>query len=326
MSINSLKVSRRMALLAGGAALLAPRMGMAQAYPSKNVSFVCAFPAGSGADILVRYFANKFQEKTGQTVIVENRPGAASNIAAEYTMRAAPDGYTLFVHSGNSIAGNVWMLKNPPLNPAKDLRTVATMHMQSFLITVRADSPYKTLADLVADQMAKGDAGSYAVSATSGVVMAEEFKQVTGLKTNQVRYGSTAESVNDMLSGHVDFGAHDPAFSLAQQKAGRFRILAVASPERMPGMPDIPTFVEQGFQISQPGWWGVMGPAGLPDDIANEVNRLFNELLSEEANRKFLEDQGGTVLISTPAEAQKLMEDTVDEWKRLVEIAKIEPQ
>lgn len=326
MSTNSFMFSRRTALLAGGAALLAPTMGRAQAYPSKNVTFVCAFPAGSGADILVRYFANKFQEKTGQTVIVDNRPGAASNIAAEFTMRSAPDGYTLFVHSGNSIAGNVWLLKNPPLNPAKDLRTVATMHTQSFVITVRADSPYTSLADLVADQKAKGDAGSYAVSATSGLVMAEEFKQVAGILTNQVRYGSTAESVNDMLSGHVDFGAHDPVFSLSQQKAGRFRILAVASPERMPGMPDVPTFIEQGFQISQPGWWGVMGPAALPDDIANEINRLFNELLSVEENRKFLEDQGGNVLLSTPAEAQKLMETTVDEWKRMVEIAKIEPQ
>src|SRR5690606_22437119 len=114
-----------------------PHAGFAQAdYPAKTVTFVCAFPAGAGADILVRFFANKFQDATGQTVIVENRPGAQSNIAAEYTVRAAPDGYTLFVHSCSSIAGNVHLLKDPPLHPATDLRTIATTHDQSFLIAV----------------------------------------------------------------------------------------------------------------------------------------------------------------------------------------------
>src|SRR5690606_14803574 len=127
-------------------------------------------------DVLVRYFADKVQAVAGQTIIVENKPGAAGSIAAEYTARAPADGYTIFVHSGNSTAGNMWLLKNPPINPETDLNTIATVNKQAFVLTVRHDSPYQNLADLVADQKEKGEDGSYAVNATSGRVMAEEFK------------------------------------------------------------------------------------------------------------------------------------------------------
>lgn len=327
MSDSRFTITRRRALALGAAAMMLPGAAIAQdTYPSKTITFICAFPAGSGADVLVRYFAEKVQAIAGQTIIVENKPGAAGSIAAEYTARAAPDGYTIFVHSGNSTAGNMWLLKNPPINPETDLRTVATVNKQAFALTVRNDSPYKTLADLVADQKEKGEEGTYAVNATSGRVMAEEFKRLAGLETEPVQYGTAADSVNDMMAGHVDFGAHDPVFALGQVRQGNWRILAIGSPDRMEGMPGIPTFKEQGYYIDQLGWWGVMMPAGVSDDIANTVNGWFQKVLETQEGKDFLISQGGDPFISTPEEAQKLMADTIVQWKRLVEVAGIEPQ
>lgn len=319
-------LTRRTALGLAGAALLVPGAAFAQAYPSKTISFICAFPAGSGADVLVRYFADKVASVSGATIIVENKPGAAGNIAAEFTARAPTDGYTVFVHSGNSTAGNMWLLKNPTINPSTDLQTIATVNKQAFMLTVRADSPYQNLADLVADQKPKGDGGSYAVNATSGRVMAEEFKLLAGLKTVPVQYGTAADSVNDMMAGHVDFGAHDPVFALSQIRAGRWRALALGSADRLAGIPDIPTFKEQGYDIDQLGWWGVMVPDGVPAEIVATLNGWFNQVLATDDAKEFLAKQGGEAYISTPEEAQKLMEDTVVQWKRLVEVAQLPAQ
>lgn len=326
MSNSPFNITRRWALALGAAAMLAPGAAFAQAYPSKTITFICAFPAGSGADVLVRYFADKVQAVAGQTIIVENKPGAAGSIAAEYTARAPADGYTIFVHSGNSTAGNMWLLKNPPINPETDLNTIATVNKQAFVLTVRHDSPYQNLADLVADQKEKGDEGSYALNATSGRVMAEEFKQLAGLSTEPVLYATAADSVNDMLAGHVDFGAHDPVFALGQVRQGNWRILAIGSGERMAGVPGAPTFREQGYDVDQLGWWGVMVPPGVPDDVVTTINGWFNQVLETEDAKQFLTAQGGDPYISTPEEAQKLMADTIVEWKRLVEVAGIEPQ
>ncbi len=326
MSKTRMKITRRAALALAGAAMLSPGLAFAQAYPAKTISFICAFPAGSGADVLVRFFADKVAAASGATIIVENKPGAAGNIAAEFTARAAPDGYTIFVHSGNSTAGNMWLLKNPSVDAAKDLQTIATINKQAFMLTVRADSPYKTLADLVADQKQKGDGGSYAVNATSGRVMAEEFKQLAGLQTVPVQYGTAADTVNDMMAGHVDFGAHDPVFSLGQVRQGRWRVLALGAADRIAGIPDIPTFKEQGYNIDQLGWWGVMLPDGAPAEVVTTVNGWFNQVLAADETKEFLMKQGGEAFISTPEESQKLMEDTIVEWKRLVEVAKLEAQ
>ncbi|MFB9948756.1 Bug family tripartite tricarboxylate transporter substrate binding protein [Rhizobium puerariae] len=296
------------------------------AYPEQTITFVCAFPAGSGADVLVRYFADKVSRIAGATIIVENKPGALSNIAAEYTARSKPDGYTIFVHSGNSIAGNMWIMKKPPINVVTDLMTIATVNKQAFMIAVAKDSPYKDVKELTAAMKEKGDAGSYAVNATSGKVLAEVYKQVAGLDTVSVQYKTAADSLNDITGGAMDFGSYDPVFALAQQREGRLRLLGVGAAERMKGAPEIPTLKEQGYDIDQLGWWGAMVAKGTPDDVVTKINGWFNTVLQQPETVKFLADQGGDAYISTPAEAQALMAKTVDEWKEYVRIAQIPQQ
>lgn len=296
------------------------------AYPEQTITFICAFPAGSGADVLVRYFADKVAKTANATVIVENKPGALSNIAAEYTARSKPDGYTIFVHSGNSIAGNMWIMKKPPIDVVTDLKTIATVNKQAFVIAVAKDAPYKDLKELTAAMKEKGESGSYAVNATSGKVLAEVYKQITGLNTVAVQYKTASESLNDITSGAVDFGSYDPVFALAQQREGRLRILGVGAAERIKGAADIPTFKEQGYDIDQLGWWGVMVAKDTPDDIVNTINGWFNTVLATPETQKFLADQGGEAYISTPADAQALMAQTVKEWEEYVRIAKIPQQ
>ena len=136
----------------------------AQAYPSQDIRFICGFPAGSGADVLVRYFAEKVRPLANRTIIVENKVGAAGNIAAVYTARAKPDGYTVYVHAASAIAANMHLFKKPPIDATKDLQIAAGVNKQPFMVVVTANSPYKTLAELTAAMKAKGDKASYAQS------------------------------------------------------------------------------------------------------------------------------------------------------------------
>ena len=195
------------ALLAFGAA---PQMAQADAYPSQDIRFICAFPAGSGADVIVRYFAEKVRHLANRTIIVENKTGAAGNIAATYTARSKPDGYTIYVHAGSSTAANMHLFKKPPVDAAKDLQVAATINKQPFMVMVAANSPYKTLGELTAAMKKKGDKASYAQSNTTGRVMGALYRRSTGVQAVEVAYrtandsnpcrSGTSETVNDWPS------------------------------------------------------------------------------------------------------------------------------
>src|SRR5262245_50089843 len=141
--MKRLPLTHRIAAVVAGAIVFAPIGAHEQDYPSREIHVICAFPAGSGADVLVRYFSEKLRVLAGKPVIVENKVGANGNIAAEYTARAKPDGYTIHIHAGSSTAANFWLFKHPPINPAKDLQVVATLNQQSLMVVVAASSPYK---------------------------------------------------------------------------------------------------------------------------------------------------------------------------------------
>ena len=202
----------------------------AQDYPSQDIRFICGFPAGSGADVLVRYFGEKVRPFANRTIIVENKVGAAGNIAAVYTARSKPDGHTVYVHAASAIAANMHLFKAPPIDAAKDLQIAAGINKQPFMVMVPADSPYKTLAELTDAMKKKGDKASYAQSNTSGKVMGELYKRATGIQAVEVPYRTANDSLNDFASGRLDYGMMDPVFALSQARAGRLRLLSL--PER----------------------------------------------------------------------------------------------
>jgi tripartite-type tricarboxylate transporter receptor subunit TctC len=288
---------------------------------------ICAFPAGSGADVLVRYFGEKLREKSGATVIVENKPGAAGNIAAEYTVRARPDGHTMHIHAGSSTAANYWLFRKPPFNPSRDLQVVATLNQQPFMVMVPVNSPYQNLRELTEAMKAKGDKASYAQSNTTGKVMGELYKISTGVTAVEIPYRTAVDSLNDFASGRLDYGMMDPQFAMAQSRAGRLRNLAVSTPKRVNAVPDIPTMTEEGVKgVELFGWFAAMVPAGTPRPIVEQLNKWFNEIEATEETKKFLNQWGGDPWITTPEDGQAQLVKDQKDWENYVKTAKIEPQ
>ena len=309
------------------AVLTAAAGARAEDYPTREIHVICAFPAGSGADVLVRYFGEKLRALAGKPVIVENKVGAAGNIAAEYTARAKPDGYTIHIHAGSSTAANYWLFKHPPINPAKDLQVTATLNQQPFMVVVAANSPYKTLGELTAAMKQKGEKASYAESNTTGKVMGELYKIATGVKALDVPYRTANDSVNDFASGVIDYGMMDPVSAISQTNAGRWRMLAVSTAKRMQAVPDLPTMTEQGVPgVELFGWFAAMVPAATPRPIVDQLNKWFNEIEASEETRKFLNSFGGDPWITTPEEGQAQLAKDQKDWESYVKAAKIEPQ
>jgi tripartite-type tricarboxylate transporter receptor subunit TctC len=327
-----MRLSRRL-LLAGfsaaaitGVAGSVPGTAFAQAYPTQDIRFVCAFPPGSGADVLVRYFEKKIREVSGHTVITENKAGAAGLVATEYVARAKPDGYTLFVHAGSAVANIPALYKAPPIDVSKALEVVGTINRQPFMIVVDSKSPYKTLTELTEAMKKKGDKASYAYAATTGQVMGELYKARTGIRAVEVSYKTAGDSTNDMLSGRVDFGAHDPVFSLAEERKGTLRILGVSTGERLKAAENLPTMREQGVDMDLTGWWAAMVPTGTPKAVKDKLNEWFTTAMKDPETVKFLASFGGDALIEAPEMAQKRLLKDIEAWKEYVKIAKIDPQ
>ena len=314
------------ALLAAAALAMAPG-AFAQDYPSQDIRFMCGFPAGSGADVLVRYFAEKVRPLANHTIIVENKVGAAGNIAAVYTARAKPDGYTVYVHAASAIAANMHLFKKPPIDATKDLQIAAGVNKQPFMVVVAVNSPYKTLAELTAAMKAKGDKASYAQSNTSGKVMGELYKQATGVKAVEVAYRTANDSLNDFASGVVDYGMLDPVSALSQARAGRLRMLAVSTAQRMQAVPDLPTMAEAGVPgVELLTWFAAMVPSATPRPIIDKLNGWFNQVLATDETKKFLNNFGGDPFVTTPEDGQALFRQHVKDWEGFVQAAKIEPQ
>jgi len=178
-------------------------------YPSRQVTIITGFAAGSGADIYSRYFAKQLEDSIKQTVVVENKPGGFGSIAAVAAARATPDGYTLFIGGADTFSATPYVFKQSPFDPRKDFIYVAPIFGQGFTMLVSAKSPYKSLAELTAAMKQKGAKSSYATSNNVSTILAEVYKQSAGLETVQVRYKATADVLNDLESGSIDFIVSD---------------------------------------------------------------------------------------------------------------------
>ena len=328
MSIALQSLIRRCApaVVLAAALLISPGV-RAQQYPNQDIHFICVFPPGSGADVLVRYFAEKVRPLTGKNIIIENRSGAGGNIGIEYVARSKPDGYTVLVHGASGVAASMSLFKNPPVDVGKTIEVVATINRQPFMVLVDAKSPHKTLADLTAAMKAKGDKASYASAAPFGTVVGEVYKQGAGITAREVVYKNAIDSLNEQLSGVLDYSVHDPVYAMAQAREGRLRILAVSTSDRLKANPDTPTFKELGItDLNMMGWWAAMVPAGTPKPIADQLNKWFQQVVSSEETREFLAKFGGDQLVLEPAEGQKLFLKEIELWHEFVKIARIEPQ
>ncbi|MGB8486070.1 MAG: tripartite tricarboxylate transporter substrate binding protein, partial [Xanthobacteraceae bacterium] len=271
-------------------------------------------------------FAEKLRPLAGHTVLVENKAGAGGNIATEYVARAKPDGYTIFVHAGNTLASNYHLIKNNPVDARTQIQIAATINRQAFMLVVDARRPWKTLAELTEHARQRGDKATYATAANSGVIMCAIYKETARLPAVEVNYKMAQDSLNDMASGTVDFGCHDPVFALSQAREGRLRILAVASARRLAAAPDLSSMTELGYPMDLMGWFAAMVPAATPRPVVDQINRWFNQILATDETRSFLTSYGGDPWSSTPDEGQARLLKDIQDWEEYVRIAKLKPQ
>jgi tripartite-type tricarboxylate transporter receptor subunit TctC len=300
----------------------------AQQYPTRDIHIINGYAAGSGADVIVRYWADKLQKISGKAIIVENKPGASGNIAMEAAARSKPDGYSIYMTAGSSMANSVSLFKNLKVQPDKDFTMVTTLLRLSFVLVVGPKSPVKSVAELTALMKTKPDNGLYGATAPSGIVSAELYKSVTGLKTTFVSYKDASSALVDLVDGGIDWMFMDPIAALEHMRAGRIRGLAVGAADKVMAIPELPSMKEAGIDgVDVVAWWAVAVPAGTPRPIVDQLAGWFNQITATEESKSFINRVvGGDPFIGNPDMAQKLLETDIVRWRDYIRTAKIEPQ
>lgn len=315
------------AIAIAAVALISPTSSQAQDYPNRDIQVVVGFAAGSGADVYARYFANKLQQISKQTVIVSNKPGAASSIATEFVARARPDGYTLFIGGSDSFASPPYLFKKPATDPRKDFVYISPLVGQGFILVVDAARPFKTVPELTAFLKERKDKASYASTNNPATILAEIYKQSAGLEALQINYKTSLDFVNDMLGGRIDFVMADPVFGLARIREGKMRPLGISTAKRIKSLPEIPTMQEAGIPgVDMNLWWLTAAPAGTPAPVVEKLNGWFTDIGKMDETREFLGRNGAEPFTGTTAETKALVEKEIVDWATYVKLGKIEPQ
>jgi tripartite-type tricarboxylate transporter receptor subunit TctC len=300
----------------------------AQTYPTREMRMVVGFPAGSGGDIIARFYADQLSKLAGKPVIVENKPGMISSISADAVAKAPPDGYTILIASVTSaLAANVYNFKKLPYDPIKDFTPIATLQKTYFILMVRPQSPWKTVAELTAAMKAKGVKGSYGYGSPPALASSELYKARARLETVGIPYRTSMASLPEMFSGEIDFQFIDATAGTPLLSAGKLRGLAVTSNTRVPGV-DIPTMAEAAnipeFDIAPV--WGVLLPAGAPQPIVARLESWFEQISKQEATRKFLENSHGAPFYGNSKVLADFIPKEIKKWEELARLAKIVPQ
>jgi tripartite-type tricarboxylate transporter receptor subunit TctC len=288
------------------------------AFPSRQVTFVVAFPPGGGADILGRVIANQLNEKWKQPVIVENRPGAAGTIAANAVANAQPDGYTWLVGASGAVTSTI----------VRNLTPVSLLSVPPLLVTVNAAQPINTLGDLIALAKAQPEKVLYASSGpgSSTHLTGELFMELTGTKLTHVPYKGMGQAVGDLLGGQVTVMFGPPPVMLPHVRGGKLRALALASSERSPLYPEIPTAAEQGLPGFEAGvWYGILAPAKTPRNIVDRVSADVAAVLRSPAVAQALESIGATGIGSSPQAFAEFLEKDIARMEELLKKAGVKP-
>jgi len=320
---------RRFLHLAAGAAALAagPRVVRAQAYPSRPVRWVVGYPAGGSTDIVARIMGNWLAERLGQSFVIENKPGAGTNLAVQAVVNSPPDGYTLlFATVTNAI--NTSFYETLPFNFLRDIAPVAALAELPFVMEVNPSVPAKTMAEFIA--YAKANPGkvtmaSFGVGTISHLAI-ELLKVMTGVTLLHVPYRGGAPMVVDLLSGQVQAGIDALPNSLPHIRSGALRALALTGPARSDVVPEVPTVGETvpGYDVS--GWTGVGVPTGTPPEIIATLNREINAGLTDPRIKARLAELGGRPIVLSAHELGKLWSADTEKWAKLVKLAGVKPE
>ena len=302
------------------AACLAPLPAAAQAYPSRPIRLVVAFPPGGAVDAYARIVQARFGEALGQGIVIENRAGAGGMIGAELVAKAPPDGYTLLLGNIASLAMNVGVYSKMPYDPAKDFAPVLRTVDVNYALVVHPAVPANSVAELIAH--AKGNPGklSYgSAGAGSAPHLATELlKQRAGIDMVHVPYKGGGPMVTDLVGGQIQLAIGDQANLMPQVKAGKLRVLAVGSARRSPNYPDVPTIAEAGFPGYEAGaWQGLVAPAGTPPDVVRRLNEALVRVMEMPDVRERLIGAGLEPVGGSPDDFARHIRAEIAKWTRI---------
>ena len=298
-------------------------------YPSRQIRLIVGFPAGGASDVAARTIAGRMAELLGQPVVVENKPGAASNIGAEMVARSKPDGYTvLFATISSSINGSLY--KKLTYDPLKDFTAVSQVSSTPFLLVVNPSAPYQTVAELIAAAKKAGGTDKLPDYATAGNgsgshLFTELFTSMAGIKLSHVPYRGAAPAIADVMGGQVPIAFDNIVTTLPQVQAGKLRALAVSTKERSKVAPDIPTLGEAGVPgYDATAWFGLFLPVGAPAGVVNTLANAAIKAVNTPEVSAILLKSGAEPVGSTPAEFDAFYRAEVAKWAQVIERASVQ--
>ena len=302
------------------------RVAKAQTYPSKPVRLIIGYPPGGSADITARLTGQWLSERLGQPVVVESRPGAATNLATEAVVRAAPDGYTLLlVAPANAI--NATLYDKLSFDFLRDIVSVAGIIRFPNVVVVNPSLPIKTIPELIAYAKANPGKLNMASSGNGSTIhmSGELFKMLTGINMVHVPYRGGAPALTDLISGQVQVMFDNIPTSAEHVRAGKLRGLAVTSAARSEVLPDLPTVADvlPGYEAS--AWYGLGAPKGTPDEIVDKVNKAMNEVLADPKSQARFKELGASLLPGSAADFGKLLAEETEKWGKVVKFAGVKP-
>jgi tripartite-type tricarboxylate transporter receptor subunit TctC len=314
-------------LLAAAALTLPAGAAPAAAYPTKPIKFIVPFPAGSGTDTGARLLGQWLIAKTGQPVIVDNRPGASGLIAAQAAAAAPPDGYTVFLTTNTTHAANPAMFKKLPYDPVKDFEPVSMVGSAGMLLLVAPGSPHKDIGSFLAQLRAGGKRLNFGAGNSSSRIAGELLKSATGADLMAVPYKGTPPALTDLMGGQIDFMFCDIGPALPLVTTGKLRALATSGATRELLLRDLPTLQEAGLKgFEMTVWSAAFVPAKTPKDTVAKLSELLRAALADPAVRQEFANTGGRSRGSTPDELRSFVQSETAKWAAAVKTAGIQPE
>jgi tripartite-type tricarboxylate transporter receptor subunit TctC len=324
-------MKRRMVMAAGFAAVIsALPVARAAEFPTKPITLVLGFAPGGPSDVMARILTKRMEELLKQPVVIENRAGAGGGIAANAVARAAPDGYTILLATGSSLAINVSLYKNLGYDPEKDFEPISLVGTQTNLLYTHPGSvPAKTLAEFVAYVKAnpgKLTFGSGGVG-TPAHLAGELLKVEAGIEMTHAPFRGTGQALQSVIGGHIPVAFNPPSPLLPHLESGSLRAIAITTLQRTPALPNAPTIAESGYPgFDAATWHAIVAPPGLPKDVVATLHKAIHETLNDAATKKALTDLGVDLVNSSPDQLRAYIKSEIPKWAKVVKAsgAKVE--
>jgi tripartite-type tricarboxylate transporter receptor subunit TctC len=290
-------------------------------YPTKPVRLIVPFPPGGGTDILARVIGAKLTEALGQPVVVENKPGAGGNIGVDLVAKSAPDGYNMVIGQTSNLAVNPTLYPDLPYDPQKDLAPISLVADAPLVLVVPANSPFKTLGDVINAAKGKPEEVTFASPGNGTVshLSGELLQKAANVKFQHIPYKGASQALTDLMGGQVQTYMSSIPTALAQIKGGKLRALAVTATKRVQDLPDVPTVAESGFPgFESSTWFGFLVKAGTPEPIVKRLNTEVVKVLQMPEVREKIAAEGATVLSGTPDQFTAFLKDEIVKWGKVV--------